>query len=54
MPQVPDLHHPEYYLRPMVTSDAEAWYDYLAQAQVIEHTSWVLKSNDDLVKLRNV
>lgn len=51
MPQVPDLHHPEYYLRPIVTSDAEAWYDYLAQAQVIEHTSWALKSKDDLVKL---
>lgn len=44
----PTLEDPQFYLRPIELSDMEAWYGYLAMPRAIEHTSWNLKSIDDL------
>ena len=35
-------------LRPIELSDIPEWYKYLALPNVVEHTSWNLKSADDL------
>ncbi|WP_409028337.1 GNAT family protein [Janthinobacterium sp. SUN098] len=40
--------HPLVTLRPLERSDAPAWYAYLADPVVVEHTSWYLHSIDDL------
>ena len=40
--------HPLVTLRPLERSDAPAWYAYLADPVVIKHTSWDLRSIDDL------
>jgi RimJ/RimL family protein N-acetyltransferase len=43
---IPDL--ASVILRPVELSDIPAWYDYLALPHVVEHTSWNVKSGDDL------
>ncbi|PHV14345.1 GNAT family N-acetyltransferase [Janthinobacterium sp. BJB303] len=40
--------HPLATLRPLERSDAPAWYACLADPVVIKHTSWDLRSIDDL------
>ncbi|MBE3025590.1 GNAT family N-acetyltransferase [Janthinobacterium sp. GW458P] len=40
--------HPLVTLRPLERSDAPAWYACLADPVVIKHTSWDLRSIDDL------
>ncbi len=35
-------------LRPIEPADAEAWYGYLSVPAVVEHTSWSVRSADDL------
>lgn len=40
--------HPLVTLRHLERSDAPAWYAYLADPAVVEHTSWDLRSIDDL------
>ncbi|OEZ70960.1 spermidine N(1)-acetyltransferase [Janthinobacterium sp. HH103] len=40
--------HPLVTLRPLERSDAPAWYAYLADPAVVEHTSWALRGIDDL------
>jgi len=42
---------PHIILRDVERSDIPAWYGYLQQARVIEHTSWNLKNEDDLMPL---
>ena len=41
--------HPLVTLRRLARSDAPAWYAYLADPAVVEHTSWNLRSIDDLL-----
>lgn len=36
-------------LRNLRISDVEAWYDYLRRPEVVEHTSWNLQCQDDLL-----
>ncbi|MGK5071421.1 GNAT family N-acetyltransferase [Janthinobacterium sp. ZB1P44] len=45
---LPAVAHPLVALRPLERSDASAWYAYLADPAVVEHTSWDLRSIDDL------
>lgn len=40
--------HPLVTLRHLERDDARAWYAYLADPVVVEHTSWDLRSIDDL------
>ncbi|PKB20992.1 GNAT family N-acetyltransferase [Janthinobacterium sp. 64] len=46
--QWPRTDHPLVTLRHLERSDACAWYAYLADPVVVEHTSWDLRSVDDL------
>ncbi|MDN2713362.1 GNAT family protein [Janthinobacterium sp. SUN120] len=45
---LPASGHPLVTLRPLECSDAPAWYAYLADPVVVEHTSWNLQCADDL------
>ncbi|KVO06381.1 GCN5 family acetyltransferase [Burkholderia ubonensis] len=38
-------------LRPLVRPDLDAWYAYLSNPDVVLHTSWNLRSRDDLLPL---
>lgn len=40
--------HPEVSLRQLEKSDAQAWHEYLRLPEVFQHTSWNLRSIDDL------
>ncbi|WP_179401447.1 GNAT family N-acetyltransferase [Burkholderia guangdongensis] len=40
--------HAEVSLRQLEKSDVEAWYEYLRLPEVFRHTSWNLRSSDDL------
>ena len=46
--KLPSCQHPRVTLRHLVRGDAPAWYAYLAEPAVVEHTSWNLRSIDDL------
>jgi len=46
---LPRSTHPLVTLRHLERSDAPAWYAYLADPVVVEHTSWDLRSIDDLL-----
>ena len=35
-------------LRPLVRTDLPAWFAYLSIPKVVEHTSWALRSVEDL------
>ena len=48
-PDLPSCIHPLVTLRHLERSDAPAWYAYLADPAVVEHTSWDLCSIDDLL-----
>lgn len=43
-----DVPHTEWRLRPLEPADIEPWYAYLSMPHVVEHTSWNLKSAEDL------
>ncbi|MGK5050407.1 GNAT family N-acetyltransferase [Janthinobacterium sp. RB2P8] len=45
---LPSCDHPLVTLRDLVRDDARAWYAYLANPVVVEHTSWDLRCVDDL------
>lgn len=44
----PTVDAPGITLRPVEESDIPAWYGYLSLPRVLEHTSWVLDSADNL------
>jgi RimJ/RimL family protein N-acetyltransferase len=44
----PDIEGGDLRLRPMEHSDVAAWYAYLRQPHVLEHTSWNLASENEL------
>ncbi|MGB7193836.1 MAG: GNAT family N-acetyltransferase [Collimonas pratensis] len=44
----PDLPHELVCLRPLSRADLPAWYAYLTMPYVLEHTSWQLRSIDEL------
>lgn len=46
---LPALAHELVYLRPLSRADAPAWYAYLTMPGVLEHTSWDLRSVDELM-----
>jgi ribosomal-protein-alanine N-acetyltransferase len=46
--ELPTSDHPLVILRPLVEADLPAWYGYLRLPEVFEHTSWNLKSADEL------
>ncbi|SFB31695.1 Protein N-acetyltransferase, RimJ/RimL family [Collimonas sp. OK607] len=46
---LPALAHELVYLRPLSRVDAPAWYAYLSMPHVLEHTSWNLRSIDELM-----
>lgn len=46
--ELPSVDDAPYRLRPIAQSDITAWYDYLSLPNVVEHTSWSLKSADEL------
>jgi ribosomal-protein-alanine N-acetyltransferase len=48
-PRLPLTDHPLVTLRHLDLSDAPAWYAYLADSVVVEHTSWDLRGIDDLL-----
>nr|WP_316641955.1 GNAT family protein [uncultured Roseateles sp.] len=45
---LPISSHPRVALRPLTSEDLPAWYAYLSQPLVYEHTSWNVQSADDL------
>ncbi|MEC8859275.1 MAG: GNAT family protein [Pseudomonadota bacterium] len=45
----PSMETPEIYLRELQLSDVDSWYSYLSVPEVVEHTSWNLRSKQDLV-----
>lgn len=47
-PRLPLTDHPLVTLRQLERDDARAWYAYLADPVVVEHTSWDLRGIDDL------
>lgn len=47
----PGLETSDIYLRHMLLSDVDHWYSYLSVPEVVEHTSWNLKSKQDLISL---
>ncbi|MGK5061465.1 GNAT family N-acetyltransferase [Janthinobacterium sp. LB3P112] len=47
-PDLPSCTHPLVTFRHLERSDAPAWYAYLADPAVVEHTSWNLRCIDDL------
>ncbi len=44
----PQLSRPDLHLRPIEHGDVDAWYSYLALPHVVEHTSWNLRSSEEL------
>jgi ribosomal-protein-alanine N-acetyltransferase len=46
--QLPNLNLEHYHLRPLQARDLPIWFDYLTLSEVMEHSSWVLKSPQDL------
>ncbi|UTH74016.1 GNAT family N-acetyltransferase [Chromobacterium sp. IIBBL 290-4] len=46
---MPILDHPQAILRPLRLDDIQAWHDYLTLEQVYQHTSWNVRSPDDLI-----
>lgn len=47
----PPSNHPLVTYRPLTRSDGAAWYAYLTQAAVFQHTSWNLTNANDLQSL---
>lgn len=47
----PQWGHPDFTLRALAESDIDRWYDYLRLPEVFQHTSWNLRSKDDLLPL---
>jgi RimJ/RimL family protein N-acetyltransferase len=47
----PSSGYPGLALRQLERSDVDAWYAYLALPQVVEHTSWNLRSRNDLLSM---
>lgn len=45
---LPAFNHPLVMLRHLARADVPAWYAYLSDPVVVEHTSWALRSADDL------
>jgi len=45
---LPSLEHELVTLRPLVPADISQWYAYLAMPVVFEHTSWNVKSPEEL------
>ncbi|WP_231409890.1 GNAT family N-acetyltransferase [Ralstonia solanacearum] len=45
----PESGHPGISLRPLERTDLDAWFAYLSNPDVIQHTSWNLGSEDDLL-----
>lgn len=50
---LPDFVHELVVLRPLARADATAWYTYLTLPYVLDHTSWDLRSMDDLMQKFN-
>ena len=48
---LPQSGHPDLTLRTLVESDIDRWYDYLRLPEVFQHTSWNLRTRDDLLPL---
>lgn len=46
--EMPVLDHPQALLRPLRQDDIEPWFDYLTQEAVYQHTSWNVRSPDEL------
>lgn len=46
----PELQNDLVYLRQLNRADAPAWHAYLTMPHVLEHTSWQLRSIDDLLQ----
>jgi ribosomal-protein-alanine N-acetyltransferase len=46
--QLPNLDLEHYHLRPLQARDLPIWFDYLTLSEVMEHSSWVLTSPQDL------
>ncbi|MFZ6779006.1 GNAT family N-acetyltransferase [Undibacterium sp. Ji83W] len=49
-----EISHKDVSLRNIRRSDAETWYDYLKNPEVIRHTSWNLSSAADLLSQFNM
>jgi [ribosomal protein S5]-alanine N-acetyltransferase len=47
----PDSGYPGIVLRQLERADIPAWYEYLSIPEVVEHTSWNLRSAADLVPM---
>src|SRR5690606_359810 len=47
----PSLETSQIYLRSLLMSDVDQWYSYISVPEVVEHTSWSVKSKQDLVNL---
>lgn len=47
----PSSEHPAVVLRQLERSDVDEWYSYLALPEVFQHTSWNLRSVEDLTRL---
>jgi [ribosomal protein S5]-alanine N-acetyltransferase len=47
---LPECEHPAVRLRPLTAADVPAWFAYLSQPIVFEHTSWNLASPTDLAR----
>lgn len=45
---MPQSAHPELVIRPIEARDLQAWYQYLTQPAVFQHTGWSLTSVDEL------
>lgn len=45
---MPQLQHPDAVLRALEGADIQAWFDYLSNPEVFEHTSWNVSSPADL------
>jgi [ribosomal protein S5]-alanine N-acetyltransferase len=45
---LPESSNEEIVLRPIVAADLPVWYEYLSQSAVFEHTSWNVRSHDEL------
>jgi ribosomal-protein-alanine N-acetyltransferase len=46
--KLPKLELEHYEIRPMQAGDLQTWYNYLSLPEVMEHSSWALKSPQDL------
>ena len=47
---LPVSSHPDVLLRALEPADVPRWFAYLSQHKVFEHTSWDLRSADDLMR----